>query len=87
MSGLEIYTYVWFALLYLHLLWLLLFFLNLISNILYLLLVCNIILTSVMDTSAFVKLHFKHVIPRGGAIVLKNSWEFEILKIEYVMYN
>ena len=69
MSGLHCYTYIWIENLYL----------NLVSFIiptsgffkfdfrhLYLLLVCNIIPTSVMATSAFAKLDLRHVIPTSG---------------------
>ena len=66
MSGMQCYTQVWFEFLYLHPLWILLGFTKLIESVLYLLLVCNIIPTSVMATFAFTKLEFRLVIPISG---------------------
>ena len=66
MSGMQCYTQVWFEFLYLHPLWILLGFTKLIESVLYLLLVCNIIPTSVMATFAFTKLEFRLVIPMSG---------------------
>ena len=53
MSGLQIYTYFCFTILYLLLLWLLLYFANFISDLLYLLLVCILIPMSVISNSGF----------------------------------
>ena len=53
MSGLQIYTYFCYTILYLLLLWLLLFLANLISDLLYLLLVCIFIPMSVISNSGF----------------------------------
>ena len=66
LSGFQCYIYFCYTILYLLLLWLLLFFANLISDLLYLLLVSIFIPTSVISTSAFVKLDFRHVIPTSG---------------------
>ena len=53
MSGLQIYTYFCYTILYLLLLWLLLFLANLISDLLYLLLVWIFIPMSVISNSGF----------------------------------
>ena len=68
-SGLKCYTYVWIENLYLCLVSFIIptsGFFKFDLRHLYLLLVCNIIPTSVMATSAFAKLDFRHVIPTSG---------------------
>ena len=69
MSGLHCYTYVWIENLYLDLVSLIIpssGFFKFDFRHLYLLLVCNVIPTSVMATSAFAKLDLRHVIPTSG---------------------
>ena len=68
-SGLECYTYVWIENLYLDLVSFIIptsSFFKFDFRHLYLLLVCNVIPTSVMATSAFAKLDLRHVIPTSG---------------------
>ena len=69
MSGLHCYTYVWIENLYLDLVSFIIptsGFFKFDFRHLYLLLVCNVIPTSVMATSAFAKLDLRHVIPTSG---------------------
>ena len=68
-SGFECYTYVWIENLYLDLVSFIIptsGFFKFDFRHLYLLLVCNVIPTSVMATSAFAKLDLRHVIPTSG---------------------